>query len=744
MMVRKRALSSVGHSNNATGHAPKNDTSKSKCPEALTDNITMQQLFGFEKQDLTSWANLVRLLCRPADPACLGTLRVLFGFLMILDTIEERGMAMADVFWGMDDDDVCRFPLFNFLHPLPLVWMYLIILHSILSAALGIMFGFKFRMSCTIYVGCYWYLFFLDKATWNNHSYLFGILAFLFAISDANRYWSLDGFFNPKINNAHIPLWNYTLMRAQVFLVYFIAGLKKLDLDWMSGYSMHSLSEHRVFSPFKIFLTPVQIDLYIVHFGGLTIDLFIGFILFFDKTRRLGLTIATTFHLMNSQLFSIGMFPYTMIATGMLFCSSSWPREFFKSVPDQLKRFTPEVKELLPSCHCIYTKNNVKLEVVENPTIKNKSSLHKNANPESLPTAPSSNHSFWSAFTLIFILWQSFLPYSHGITKGYNNWTNGLYGYSWDMMVHHWSVQHVRIKYFDKDKGESGYLDPNVWSAGNRRWSSHADMMKQYAECIAGHLKTYNITHVEIYFDIWQSLNDRFQQRMVNPHVDLVAAEWSPFKSPSFIMPLMVDLSDWRTKLEQIEASLDDELTNFVFVADFPGLYLESYVQPDFKNTTLSVLDGKVIVELLDQKRNITLNANESLQIPAGTFHNIYTVSETPSCYMYLFVNTTEAELNRKYQKFEQEIEQGASVNETLQKYSKDPDLHYYQKRLTFKQNHNETVTNFMEKIKAFLKKKYSLIRRSLQHSFAAVYCITTNSSFSEYLNASYQLEQKL
>ena len=37
----------------------------------------------------------------------------------------------------------------------------------------------------------------------------------------------------------------------QFFLVYFIAGLKKLDLDWVTGYSMNELSRHWVFFPFK-------------------------------------------------------------------------------------------------------------------------------------------------------------------------------------------------------------------------------------------------------------------------------------------------------------------------------------------------------------------------------------------------------------------------------------------------------------------------------------------------------------
>ena len=53
-----------------------------------------------------------------------------------------------------------------------------------------------------------------------------------------------------------------------------------------------------------------------------------------------------------------------------------------------------------------------------------------------------------------------------------------------------------------------------MWTKSNR-WSSHADMLKQYATCIEERLVDYGISNVEIRFDIWRSLNDRFQQRYV-------------------------------------------------------------------------------------------------------------------------------------------------------------------------------------------------------------------------------------
>lgn len=39
----------------------------------------MQRLFGFEKEDLSSWHRFVCLLNRPTDPASLGIFRCLFG-----------------------------------------------------------------------------------------------------------------------------------------------------------------------------------------------------------------------------------------------------------------------------------------------------------------------------------------------------------------------------------------------------------------------------------------------------------------------------------------------------------------------------------------------------------------------------------------------------------------------------------------------------------------------------------------
>lgn len=107
----------------------------------------MEQLFGFKLEDLTSWHNLVLLLNRPTDPASLGIFRCLFGefiqvplcrlcrthdcmsfpagLVMAIDVTQERGLSHLDYKY-LDGAPVCQFPLFNFLQPLPLDWMYLV------------------------------------------------------------------------------------------------------------------------------------------------------------------------------------------------------------------------------------------------------------------------------------------------------------------------------------------------------------------------------------------------------------------------------------------------------------------------------------------------------------------------------------------------------------------------------------------------------------------------------------------
>lgn len=126
--------------------------------------------------------------------------------------------------------------------------------------------------------------------------------------------------------------------------------------------------------------------------------------------------------------------------------------------------------------------------------------------------------------------------------------------------------------------------------------------------------------------------------RIFDPRVDVVKADWSPFRPNPWLMPLLVDLSPWRTKFQEIESSLDNQ-TEIVFIADFPGctfplifcfaysdmnqltihplsgLHLENFVSEDLGNTSIHMLQGKVIVEVVEEKKNYTLQPNEQINV---------------------------------------------------------------------------------------------------------------------------------
>ena len=275
----------------------------------------------------------------------------------------------------------------------------------------------------------------------------------------------------------------------------------------------------------------------------------------------------------------------------------------------------------------------------------------------------SSKQKLTVVIIFIYFILQLFLPFSHWITKGYNTWTNGLYGYSWDMMVHKWKHIHTKITVVDKTKENRFYLDPELWTK-SVRWNHHVDMVKQFANCAAERLKSeYNISEPEIYIDVWTSLNSRFAQRIYDPSIDIVQADWSPFHKPNWVLPLLFDpKSEWQKRLISLEESIYKQNNQSIVVslADFPGnrfvvkvikvifinyfqgLSLKNYIDNDLDNTTLSILKGVVKVEYENRVR--ILHENDTMELPSGKYHKIFVIQSEPAYYMYTHVNRTSIE----------------------------------------------------------------------------------------------------
>ena len=77
-----------------------------------------------------------------------------------------------------------------------------------------------------------------------------------------------------------------------------------------------------------------------------------------------------------------------------------------------------------------------------------------------------------------------------------------------------------------------------------------------------------------------------------------------------------------------------------VFVADFPGLSLENFVNADM-NASVTVLQGTVRIE--ENGKNVTLGEDEVYVVKSNDTHIVYTISDTPASWMYYFTNFTLA-----------------------------------------------------------------------------------------------------
>ncbi|XP_024943980.1 vitamin K-dependent gamma-carboxylase isoform X2 [Cephus cinctus] len=670
--------------------------------ESLPDKKTLfdnfEKISGFSIDNFTSYENFVRLLYRPTDPASLGVARALFGLCMVLDVVEERGLADIDIKWG--DPYTCHFPLIHGMKPPSLPWM--IVIYTIMwMGAFGIMLGFCFKLACACFVIPYWYIFLLDKGYWNNHSYLYGIVSLLFWSTNANRYFSIDSLLT-QAQDSRVPLWNYFILNFQFFALYFLAGLKKSGREWLDGFSMTNLSTHWVFDPFKLFLTTEQTDFLIVHWFGYIFDLTVGFWMLLDRTRIPAMIFCTAFHLMNSRLFSIGMFPYVCLATMPLFCHTDWPRKIFSyfsrnstcsSDYENLETASETSEDTEITKECIKQEKSISENFIKttenNDTLKKHQKNYENTTDENCqknqqseqtqnPTSKQSEkppvnikQKFVVALLLCHVVLQFFLPYSHFITKGYNNWVPGLYGYSWDMMVHNWDTILVVVKVHDNQNNKDYFMDPQAWVQGDR-WTKHGDMVRQYANCLKENLmrqkrraerpsisdgKAFVNNHwpkmsnnLSIYIDVWCSLNGRFQQRMFNPKVDLLTTHWHPLEPVSYLMPLLTQFSSYRYKLYEIQRHVYtwSNYTDVLFVADYPGMHLDNFISEDLSNVTLTVLEGEIMYTEEDWDHGTAVGKDGAISIVAGKFHKIETISPYPACYMYTYSNRTRQQLESK------------------------------------------------------------------------------------------------
>ena len=71
----------------------------------------------------------------------------------------------------------------------------------------------------------------MDKTTYLNHYYFISVMAFLMIWLPMHRYYSVDAFREENLRAQYIPKWTVDAIKLVLGIVYFYAGLAKINYD---------------------------------------------------------------------------------------------------------------------------------------------------------------------------------------------------------------------------------------------------------------------------------------------------------------------------------------------------------------------------------------------------------------------------------------------------------------------------------------------------------------------------------
>jgi hypothetical protein len=254
-----------------------------------------------------------------------------------------NGRVMLDTYYT-GADVTCHFPYawFEWLPVLPKSYFYGLVIT--LGVAAGFMAaGLLYRASAALVFLIWGYLYAIEctRTYWMSYYYLELLTTFLLIWMPAARSFSLDSILFRSRPSDLIPFWPIALLRGQLVITYFYAGLAKVNADWLLD--AMPMREFLVRSPFLMrygkYLSNGQLDFarnvlqstslaYFLSWAGALFDLSIGALLLWRRTRTIGFLLMLFFHGFNHFILfdNIIWFPLLGVLTSTIFLPPDWPR----------------------------------------------------------------------------------------------------------------------------------------------------------------------------------------------------------------------------------------------------------------------------------------------------------------------------------------------------------------------------------------------------------------------------------
>jgi len=430
-----------------------------------------------------------KILFYKLDNSPLIIFRIIFGLLIIL---ESWGAILTG--WVHKTLIAPKFTFnfinLDFLQPLPgngMYWYFAIMG----CLGIGVMLGYRYKLSIISFTILWTTVYLMQKSSYNNHYYLLCLISTLMCFLPANKNLSLDVKYKHTTKSDWMPSWIKWLIIGQLFIVYTYASIAKFYPDWLDAtVASNLMARKKHFFLVGELLQQKWIHYTIAYFGIIFDGLIIP-VLLYKKTRKFAFIFIVFFHLYNSFVLHIGIFPYLALA----FCLFFFEPELIRKI------FYPKSKKVNTSSAVIFK-------------------------PKLLVTISIG----------IWLLVQSFLPLRHWIIPGDVLWTEEGHRLSWRMMLRSKSGYN---KFYINEVGINSKKKINLkeylTSKQIRAMSGKPDMIWQFAQHLKKEFEKKG-QQIEVHVINKTRVNGSSKKSIINYKTDLANVKWNYWKHNDWIV----------------------------------------------------------------------------------------------------------------------------------------------------------------------------------------------------------------
>jgi hypothetical protein len=230
-------------------------------------------------------------------------------------------------------------------------------------------------------------------------------------------------------------------------------------------------------------------------------DLTIPFLLLYKPTRKFAFVLVVVFHILTRMLFPIGIFPFVMIISSLVFFEPSFHEKILQKIAAFFKINTEVFK------------NNLQLE-----TRKLSSKLIR-------------------GFLIAFIAFQLAFPFRYLLYPNELFWTEEGYRFSWRVMLME-KAGYTQFKVVDAKTKQEIRVNNSLFltTFQEKQMSFQPDFILEYAHILRNYYKKQGVANPQVYIESYVALNGRLSQKYIDPNVNL-ANEKESFKPKNWILP---------------------------------------------------------------------------------------------------------------------------------------------------------------------------------------------------------------